>query len=115
MSATTTRDPRAEAVAGDVVAGKRRKPRIALHQGDLDVRHAPRDGEAHDTHAGSDIEHPLAALRRQGRRQQDGIQARPIAAQRLPDAQRPAEERIFRGGVRKRVRKPGMLTRPTRR
>ena len=65
-------------------------------------RQAAGHGEPDDTHTRPHIEHPLALLCPQRRRQQDRVQASAIALLRLQDAQRPAEERIVGHGIRSR-------------
>ena len=96
------------------IAGRERgQGRIDFHQRDGDARDPARQRQARAADTGAEIDRMVAGLRDGRRREQDGVVADAMAAQRLTQHQPAAEDRILarlavlrghRGGVRCRTR-----------
>lgn len=64
----------------------------------LAARHTRKQAEQRDADAGAEIGNALAGFGRNRRREQNGIRTRPMPANRLLDAQPPAEKIVDRRG-----------------
>ena len=94
-SRQTARTRSRETVARRVLARERRQRRIDLDQRDGEAVDAPRQRQSGGADAGAEIDRVIAGARGGRRREQDGVMADAMAAQRLAQHQPAAEDGVL--------------------